>query len=178
MTLSSKGRLGADYAGVPWPRHMLSQPWIITEQTPSAEGSLRPERPKPTLQADNSTRLTACQEGLVPGPWKFTLTTPNPGTASHNLPIHTVHIPITDKEKFKNKSMVKQTKNWNYVGEGGRETTTGYRDVCSRAPQFKHWSAGPGSWRHVTRATPNTTGNSRQLSGISGNARGSSGYNY
>ena len=56
--------------------------------------------------------------------------------------------------------------------------TTGYREVCSRAPQFKHWSAGPGRWRHVTRATPNTTGNSRQLSGISGNAWGSSGYNY
>ena len=101
MTLSSKGRLGADYARVPWPRHMLSQPWLITEQTPSARGSLRPGSPRPTLQADNSTRPTACQEGLAPGPWKFTLTTPNPGTTSHNLSIHTVHISITDNEKIK-----------------------------------------------------------------------------
>ena len=101
MTLSSKGRLGADYARVPWPRHMLSQPWLITEQTPSARGSLRLGSPRPTLQADNSTRPTACQEGLAPGPWKFTLTTPNPGTTSHNLSIHTVHISITDNEKIK-----------------------------------------------------------------------------
>ena len=84
VTLSSKGRLGADYARVPWPRHMLSQPWLITEQTPSARGSLRPGSPRPTLQADNSTRPTACQEGLAPGPWKFTLTTPNPGQTHQN----------------------------------------------------------------------------------------------
>ena len=84
VTLSSKGRLGADYARVPWPRHILSQPWIITEQTPSAEESLRPESLRPTLQADNSNRPTACQEGLAPGPWKFTLTTPNPGQTHQN----------------------------------------------------------------------------------------------
>ena len=84
VTLSLKGRLGADYAGVPWPRHMLSQPWLITEKTLSAEGSLRPESPKTTLQADNSTRLTACKEGLAPGPWKFTLTTPYPDQTHQN----------------------------------------------------------------------------------------------
>ena len=75
VTLSLKGQLGADYARVPW-----------------SEGSLRPESPKPTLQADNSTQLTACQEGLALGPWKITLPTPNPGTTSYNLPIHAVHI--------------------------------------------------------------------------------------
>ena len=86
VTLSSKGRLGADCARVPWPRHMLSQAWLITEQTLSVEGSLGPESLKTTLQTDNSTRLTTCQEGLAPGPRKFTLTTPYPGNTSHNLP--------------------------------------------------------------------------------------------
>ena len=180
MTLSSKGRLGADYAGVPWPRHMLSQPWLITEQTLSAEGSLRPESPKPTLQANNSTRLTACQEGLAPGPWKFTLTTPNPGISSHNLPIHAVHIPITDREKFKMNQRLNQKKTKTFKlrqgGWEGNHNRLQKRVLCGTAIQTL--KRGPGSWRHVTRATPITTGNSRQLSGISGNARASSGYNY